>query len=340
MNSRKPSLVYGSLVAFAAYLVMGVSAQAEGAKTLDEVRKRGHLRCGVSEGLLGFSTWSVGSGWRGLDVDYCRAVATAIFGDEGKVKYTALSATDRFSALATKQIDVLSRNTTWTMSRDILDNLDFVGVWYFDVQGLMSRASTGIKRASDLSEKTICALKGTTQERSLVRFLEKNRIKANLLLSEHRSNATNNYKAGRCAAYASDISALAAERHSLRDPSAHEFLPFILSKEPLGPVVRSADPAWREFLQWVLFLVINAEEAEWTAAQARVANLPAPIQVPQRVTKRLKLTPDWERQVIAKIGNYGEIFSRNLGDGSPLKLPRGLNASWKNGGLLFAPPIR
>ena len=229
MNSRKSSFVYASLVAFTAYLLIGVSGQPAGAKTLDEVRKRGHLRCGVSEGLLGFSKWGVGSGWRGLDVDYCRAVATAIFGDDGKVKYTALSATERFSALASNQIDVLSRNTTWTMSRDIVDNLDFVGVWYFDVQGLMSRSLAGIKRASDLHEKTICALKGTTQTRSLVRFLERHRIKANLLLSEHRRNATNNYKAGLCAVYASDISALAAERHSLRDPSAHEFLTFILS---------------------------------------------------------------------------------------------------------------
>jgi general L-amino acid transport system substrate-binding protein len=340
MNIRRTRFVYRCLVACTAYLLIGVSSQPASAKTLDEVRERGHLRCGVSEGLVGFSKWSLGSGWRGLDVDYCRAVATAIFGDDGKVNYTALSATERFSALATNQIDVLSRNTTWTMSRDILQNLDFVGVWYFDVQGLMSRSLAGIKRASDLNRKTICALKGTTQERSLVRFLEKNRIKANLLLSEHRRNATNNYQAGRCAVYASDISALAAERHSLRDPSAHEFLPFILSKEPLGPAVRSADPSWREFLQWVLFLVINAEEAEWTAAQARVANLPARIQVPPSVTKRLELSPDWERQVIAKIGNYGEIFSRNLGDGSPLKLALGLNGLWKNGGILFAPPIR
>jgi general L-amino acid transport system substrate-binding protein len=340
MNSRTPSFVYASLVACTAYLLIGVASQPAGAKTLEEVRERGHLRCGVSEGLLGFSTWSVGSGWRGLDVDYCRAVAVAIFGDDSKVKYTALSATDRFSALATNQIDVLSRNTTWTMSRDIVDNLDFVGVWYFDVQGLMSRASAGIKRVSDLNEKTICALKGTTQRRSLLRFLKKNRLNANLLLSEHRKNATRNYAAGRCAVYASDISALAVERHSLRDPSAHEFLPFILSKEPLGPVVRSADPAWRELLQWVLFLVINAEEAEWTTTKARVTNLPAPIQVPPSVTKRMQLSAGWERQVIAKIGNYGEIFSRNLGDGSPLKLPRGLNALWKNGGVLFAPPIR
>jgi general L-amino acid transport system substrate-binding protein len=340
MNIRKPSFVYRSLVAYTVYLLIAVSGQPAGAKTLDEVRERGHLRCGVSEGLLGFSEWSLGSGWRGLDVDYCRAVAAAIFGDDGKVKYIALSATERFSALATNQIDVLSRNTTWTMSRDILNDLDFVGVWYFDVQGLMSRSLADIKRVSDLNRKTICALKGTTQERSLVRFLQKNRIKADLLLSEHRRNATNNYKAQRCAVYASDISALAAERHSLQDPSAHEFLPFILSKEPLGPVVRSADPSWREFLQWVLFLVINAEEAEWTAAQARAANLPARIQVPQDVTKRLKLSPGWERQVIAKIGNYGEVFSRNLGDGSHLKLPRGLNELWKNGGILFAPPIR
>lgn len=340
MNSRKRSFVYGSLLAYTACILIGVSAQPTGAETLEEVRERGHLRCGVSEGLLGFSKWTLRSGWRGLDVDYCRAVAAAIFGDDAKVKYTALSAAARFSALATNQIDVLSRNTTWTMSRDILRELDFIGVWYFDVQGLMSRTSAGIKEASELNGKTICALKKTTQERSLVRFLEQNRINANLLLSEHRRNASDNYQVGRCAVYAGDISALAAERQSLRDPGAHEFLPFILSKEPLGPVVRSADPSWRELLQWVLFLVINAEEAGWTTAQARAANLPARIQVPQSVTKRLKLSLDWERQVIAQVGNYGEIYSRNLGKESALKSPRGLNALWSSGGILFAPPIR
>jgi general L-amino acid transport system substrate-binding protein len=308
--------------------------------TLDDVRKRGFLRCGVSEGLVGFSKRGTVRGWSGFDVDFCRAVAAAVLNDVRKVKFVPLSASRRFGALEQNKIDILSRNTTWTMSREVLFGVDFVGVWFFDFQALLARASESIKQPGDLAGKVICGLKGTTQEQNLVRFLRENNVKAELLLSPSRAGARSSYERGLCAIYASDASALAGERSLLPRPSEHAFLPFVLSKEPLGPVVRNSDPVWRELVQWVLFLLINAEEVGWTAAQASKANLPARLQIPSKVTARLGLQRGWARRVIAKLGHYGEIYDRNLGPGTVSNLQRGLNALWKNGGLMFAPPIR
>lgn len=337
IRSHHPKLLGVALICF---VILGFHKQAAAQQTLQIVSERGTLRCGVSEGLVGFSLKTLRKGWHGFDVDYCRAVAAAIFGDASKVEYVPLSATERLKALSDGKIDVLSRTTTWTMSRDVVLDLDFVGVWYFDIQGLMVNETTGPLELKDMNAVQICALKGTTLEQNLPNFLDRNRIKASILFVSTRKAARNHYESGLCKVYADDISTLAAERTRLKDPKKHIFLSPVISKEPLGPVVRSNDPKWRELLQWVLFCLINAEEVGWTSQQAGTANLPAKINVPPAATTRLGLRVEWARTVVSQVGNYGEIFQRNLGgDGGP-GLNRGLNELWINGGLMFAPPMR
>lgn len=326
------------VILLVAALSMGGVAEAQ--KTMEDVRKRGHLLCGVSEGLVGFSEKTSGGGWQGFDVDFCRAVAAAIFESGTKTQFVPLSATTRFSALQGKEIDVLSRNTTWTLTRDVTLELDFAGVSYFDVQALMVPNKSGFKSAKDLEGKSICLLEGTTHEQNVLKFLDANRINAQLLLSDTRTGARQSYDRGLCQAYASDLSALSAERSELSDPDGHSFLPDVVAKEPLGPAVRDSDSSWREVVRWVLFLLINAEEAGWTSEQAKTENLVPKLVVPPEVTGRLNLPQGWARRVIAEVGNYGEIYERNIGKDSKLKLSRGLNALWTNGGILFAPPFR
>lgn len=321
--------------------ILAFSAQGQVAArpTLDAVRDRGALRCGVSEGLAGFSSKKAARGWQGFDVDYCRAVASAIFGDPKKVEYVPLSATDRIEAVVGGKIDVLSRTTTWTMSRDVAMDVDFVGVWYFDFQGFMVNQSTGPLKLEDMNDIQICALRGTTVEQNLSSFLSKSGIKASILLVKERRDAREYYESGLCKAYADDISTLAAERTRLSQPKSHIFLSPVISKEPLGPVVRADDPKWRELLQWVLFCLINAEEAGWTSEEAATANLPPKLDPPREATERLGLPPQWARAVVRDVGNYGEIFERNLGTSGELGLSRGFNKLWLNGGLIFAPPM-
>jgi general L-amino acid transport system substrate-binding protein len=326
-------------ITFAAISV-GLCHAADAQSTVDAVRKRGVLVCGVSEGLEGFSEKSLLGGWSGFDTDFCRAVAVAVLGDANKTKFVPLSATKRFDALTSGEIDVLSRNTTWTMEREVELDIDFVGASYIDVQGIMVPRNSGIEHAAQLKNKTICVLKGTTLEENLRSFLRKNRISANLLFVSSRRKLRQAYEGSSCDAYSSDVSALVSEQKELSDPSNHIFLPEYVSKEPLGPVVRNSDPQWREIVQLVLFLLINAEEVEWTATQAKTANLTPKIDIPEGINKSLKLQSGWHRAVISQIGNYGEIFERNLGEGSTLGLSRGLNALWLEGGALMAPPIR
>ncbi len=333
-NVRKVLLVLLTLASFS------VSGVAMAQKTMEEVRKRGHLNCGVSEGLAGFSEETTIRGWKGFDVDFCRAVAAAIFESGAKAQFVPLSATARFPALKGNDIDILSRNTTWTLTRDVTLELDFAGVSYFDVQAFMVPNSSGAKSAKDLEGKTICLLAGTTLEQNVLKFLDANAINAQLLLADSRADARSSYARGSCQAYASDLSALAAERSEFRDPEGHSFLSEVVAKEPLGPAVRDSDSSWREVVQWVLFLLIDAEEAGWTSEQAKTENLQDKLVVPPEVTARLNLPQGWARRVIAEVGNYGEIFERNLGNDSKLKLSRGLNALWTKGGILFAPPFR
>jgi general L-amino acid transport system substrate-binding protein len=322
------------------FAVLGADSQVAAQETLESVRDRGFLKCGVSEGLIGFSLKTLRKGWHGFDVDYCRAVAAAIFEDSSKVEFVPLSATDRLNAVRNKKVDVLSRTTTWTMSRDVTLDLDFVGVWYFDLQGLMVNQAAGIGKLEDINDMQICAVKGTTLEQNLPAFLSKNAIKASIIFAKTRASARKYYVSGLCKVYADDTSTLVAERALMNQPKEHIFLSSVISKEPLGPVVRASDPKWRELLQWVLFCSINAEEAGWTSKQAKTANLPVKIKVPASASEKLGLPIEWCRTTVAQVGNYGEIFERSLGAEAGLNIQRGLNALWFNGGLMFAPPMR
>ena len=320
-------------------LMLSVASAAWAQSTLDGVRKRGQLLCGVSQGLPGFSAEVEGKGWQGFDVDFCRAVAAAIFGDADMVNYVPLSAKERFTALRESKIDLLSRNTTWTMSRDVEGAMDFVGITYFDGQGFMVPVAAGLSSALQLENAKVCALKGTTTAANAADYLKKQKLASELVVFETREDALANYAGGKCDAYTADMSALASQRTSLAKPGDHMLLPEVISKEPLGPVVREADPEWRQLLQWTLFVLVNAEERNWTAKDAAASDNPG-IVVPAAVSGKLRLDGDWPRKVIAAVGHYGEIFERHLGAKSPLKINRGVNALWTQGGILYAPPIR
>lgn len=308
------------------------------AGTFDAVKKRGHVICGVSEGLPGFSLQDANKTWRGFDVDFCRAVAAAIFGSPQKVAFVPLTAVDRFDALSSGKIDLLARNTTWTLSRDIGLGLDFAGVSYYDGQGFMTRSENGLTSALQLSSARICLVSGTTSVQNAQNYFDQNNIKVTLLQFEKRQDATKAYVSRQCDAYSADRSALASERTQLEDGDEHIVLPEVISKEPLGPVTRQDDPVWSETVRWVLFLLINGEEAGWTSANA--AKGAPTIQIPQDVNAKLGLDANWAAKVIGSVGNYGEIFDRNLGKDSPLRLGRGINALWSDGGILYAPPMR
>jgi general L-amino acid transport system substrate-binding protein len=321
----------------------GISTQSvSAASTLDLVRKRGHLTCGVNPGRLGFAVKVDGKGWQGFDVDFCRAVAAAVLGDASKVKFVPLQAPERFKALTSGKVDLLSRNTTWTMRRDIVLDVDFVGTTYFDGQGFMVPKALGLASATKLGNRLVCALRGTTVEVNTRRFFAKHDIPSKILLFDTREELTESYDAGGCNVYVDDISALGSERVRLKEPDAHVFLSDFMAKEPLGPVVRASDSHWRQVVQWVLFLLINAEEAGWTSADVvnKATDRPLEVSVPQDVTAKMRLRVEWPDDVISQLGNYKEIFERNLGPNSPLKMSRGFNALWIDGGILYAPPIR
>ena len=319
-------------------LVLGHASAAAG--TLDDVRKRGTLRCGVSEGLPGFSSQGEDKRWTGFDVDYCRALAAAVLGNASKIEFVPLSATARFEALAAKKIDVLSRNTTWTFERDIMLGLEFVGVSYYDGQGFMTRRSNGVQSALQLVGASVCVLDGTTSAANAQRYFADNNISVTIQPFQAREELVKAYDAGTCDAYSADASGLASDRQRMSEPDAHMLLPEVISKEPLGPVVRQDDRQWIEIGRWVLYLLINAEEAGWTKAAAGGGAAEQPISVSQAATQQLGLDTQWPVLVIKAVGNYGEVFARNVGADSPLELPRGVNALWTRGGILYAPPLR
>lgn len=323
----------------AALVAACVSAEAA-ASTLDDVRKRGVLRCGVSEGLAGFSSPGPDNRWIGFDVDYCRAMAAAVLGDPEKVEFIPLSATARFDALAGKAIDVLSRNTTWTLERDIVLDLEFVGVSYYDGQGFMTRRSNGLSSALQLVGATICVLDGTTSRKNAERYFTENKVNVTVKAYLTRDELVQAYDREACDAYSADTSGLASDRLRLKGPDEHVLLPEVISKEPLGPVVRQDDWRWVEIARWVLHLLINAEEAGWTQEAAASGGGSASITVSRAINERLGLDREWPTAVIRAVGNYGEIFSRNVGAQSPLELSRGINALWTAGGILYAPPMR
>ena len=326
-------------------VLLGSAANA--AATLDAVKAKGFVQCGVSQGLPGFSNADDAGNWTGLDVEMCRAVAAAIFGDGSKVKFSPLSAKQRFTALSSGEIDILSRNTTWTMTRDTQLGLNFAGVNYYDGQGMMVPTALGVKSATELDGANICTNTGTTTELNITDYFRSNNMSFNLIAFEKADEVVAAYDAGRCDVYTTDRSGLAAQRGKLTKPDSHVVLPEIISKEPLGPVVRQGDDQWFNIVRWTLNALINAEELGITQAnaKARLAGTENPaikrlLGSEGKFGEELGLSNDWALNAISAVGNYGESYERNVGPNTPLKLDRGVNALWSDGGILYAAPIR
>ena len=317
------------------------------AGTLGDVKKKGFIQCGVSQGVPGFSSPDQAGNWTGIDVDMCRAVSAAVFGDADKVKYTPLSAKERFTALQSGEIDILSRNTTWTLARDSALGLNFVGVNYFDGQGFMVRKDLGVKSARELAGVAVCVLIGTTTELNLSDFFRVNNMDFKPVKFETTEEVIAAYDAGRCDVYTADRSALAAQRLKLKNAAEHMVLPETISKEPLGPAVRHGDDQWYDIVKWSLFLMVEAEE--YGVTQANVDKLKAGTKNPvQRrilgivgdLGKNLGVSNDWGYQIIKQVGNYGDVYERNVGPNTPVGLERGINAQWRDGGIQYAMPVR
>jgi len=329
-------------VALAAVLTATVSR----ADTLEQVLSRGVLVCGVNIGLAGFGLPDDRGFWRGFDVDYCRAVAAAIFDDPQKVRFTPLSGKDRFTALQSGEIDLLSRNTTWTQSREAAQGLLFTGINYYDGQSFMVRKARKLQSPRDLKGASICVQQGTTTELNLADYFHKAGISAETVVFSGGDEALKAYESGRCDAYTTDGSALYAQRLKLAAPDDHEVLAETISKEPFSPVVRQGDDRWFNLVKWTQFALLDAEELGVTAANADALRQSDNPEIRRLLGADndfgagLGLSRDWVVRIVKAVGNYGEIFSRNLGDGSPLKIPRGLNAQWRDGGLHYAPPVR
>ena len=333
-------------VSIAAGVVLCLTAAAASATTLDDVKKKGFVQCGVNTGLLGFAAPDDAGEWTGFDIDYCRAIAAAIFNDPKKVKFTPLTAKDRFTALQSGEVDVLTRNTTWTMARDTAQGMTFAGINYYDGEGFMVRKSLGIASALELTGASICVQKGTTHELNLGDFFKLNKMTASPVIFETLPDTTAAYDSGRCDAITVDASALYAIRLVLTTPDEHVILPEIISKEPLGPVVRQGDDQWANIVKWTHFALLNAEELGVTQAnveemkESENQDIRRLVGVDGTFGEGIGLGNDWAANIIKAVGNYGEIFDRNIGAGSKLQIARGLNALWSKGGIQYAPPIR
>jgi general L-amino acid transport system substrate-binding protein len=333
---------------FASMLALGlvVCAQSASGQTLKAVTDRGMLNCGANGTLAGFGLPNAQGKWTGLDVDVCRAVAAAIFNDANKVKFVPLSAKDRFTALQSGEVDVLVRNTTWTSSRDTSLGLNFTGVDYYDGQGFMVRKALKVNSALELGDASVCVQQGTTTELNLADFFHAHNMKLKSVTFATANEAVKAYDAGRCDAYTTDASGLYAERLRLANSNDHIVLPEIISKEPLGPAVRHGDDQWFDIVKWVLFAMINAEELGITQANVGEMTKSANPEIKRFVGsegnygEQLGLSKDWAVRIVKLVGNYGESFERNVGQGSPLKIDRGLNKLWNKGGIQYAPPVR
>jgi general L-amino acid transport system substrate-binding protein len=332
----------------AALAVMTLAcAPAQAGKTLDEIKTRGQVICGVHTGLPGFSAADSQGNWSGIDVDVCRAIAAAVLGDGNKVKWVPLSAQQRMTALQSGEIDILSRNTTWTLTRDASLGLNFTGVTYYDGQGFMVSKKSKITSAKQLKGLQVCVQAGTTTEKNLTDFSRTNKLNIKPVVFEKIEAAEAAYFSGRCQAYTTDASGLASTRNQhAPKPEDHAILPELISKEPLGPVVRRGDDEWFAIAKWVLFGLIESEEYGITQAnvdQMKSSDNPSVqriLGVSDDTGKLLGLDREWMVHALKAVGNYGEMFDRNVGANSPLKLPRGLNALWNKGGIQYAPPIR
>ena len=314
--------------------------------TLDQVKKRGQVVCGVNPGIAGFGLPDDKGNWTGFDVDFCRAVASAIFNDRTKVRFVPLTAKDRFTALQSGEIDILSRNTTYTQSREVGQGLEFGAITYYDGQGFMVRKKLNVSSALELSGASICVQQGTTTELNLADFYRTHGMKYESVVFATADEALKSYDSGRCDAFTTDVSQLYAERTKLGAPDEHVVLPEVISKEPLGPAVRQGDDQWYNLVKWTHYAMVAAEEAEITSK-----NVDEKLKEPNPTTKRLLgtegnfgeamgLGADWAYRIIKNVGNYGEVFDRNLGEASKLKIKRGVNALWTKNGLQYAFPIR
>jgi general L-amino acid transport system substrate-binding protein len=338
----KKTAIYGALA------VAGLAASTASAATLDDVKARGVLNCGVTTGLTGFAAPDANGVWEGFDVGVCRAVAAAVLGDPTAVEFVPTTGQTRFTALASGEIDMLARNTTWTFSRDVDLKFEFVGVNYYDGQGFMVPRDLGVSSAKELDGATVCIQTGTTTELNLADYFRANNISYEPVPIETNAEAQQQYLAGACDVYTTDASGLAATRATFEDPSAHVLLPEIVSKEPLGPLVRHGDNDWGDIVRWTLNALIAAEELGVTSAN--IAELAAaPTNNPEinrllgtegELGAMLGLEADWAVKAISAGGNYGELFEKNIGENTPIGLARGLNAQWTDGGLLYTPPFR
>jgi general L-amino acid transport system substrate-binding protein len=328
------------------WLIASLATSALQAQTLKAVQDRGILNCGVSQGLIGFSIADDKGVWSGFDVDFCRAVAAAIFNDPNKVHFTPLSASERFDALHNKQIDLLSRNSTWTISRETELGLVFAGVTYYDGQAFLVPKIRNLQSALDLDGSKICVQSGTTTEPNFIDYFETNHMKYEIVRGATAAETLAAYQAGQCNVLTSDASGLYALRLQLPRPADHRILPDVISKEPLGPAVRQDDMQWFNIVKWVNFAMIDAEElgvGTETLDEAQKSQKPDVKRLlghDGQFGKQLGLTNDWAANVLRAVGNYGDVFERNAGLHSKLGIPRGLNELWTNGGILYAPPIR
>jgi general L-amino acid transport system substrate-binding protein len=330
----------------AAMMVASAGVAQAQQKTLDAVKGRGQLVCGVNVGLAGFSAADDKGVWSGLDVDYCKAIAAAVLGDSSKVRYVATTTKERFTALQSRELDVLARNTTWTLQRDSQQGLAFVGVNYYDGQGFIVKKSAGVKTGKDLSGATVCVQTGTTTELNLADFFRSNNLQYKTLVFDKADEALKAYQADRCDSYTTDASGLYSVRLQMANPDDHMVLPDIISKEPLGPAVRQDDFQWFTIVKWVHFALLNAEEAGLTQAnvdQMQTSTVPDIKRLLGKegdFGKGIGLDNEWAYRIIKQVGNYGVVFERNVGSGSRIKIDRGLNKLWSKGGIQYAPPVR
>ena len=347
VTPRRPSIFVAHAIV-SGLLAAAMVFPAHAGATADGVKARGRLRCGVSEGIVGFSAKDASGRWVGLDADFCRAVAAAVLGDPEKVEFRPLKASERFPALNAGAVDLLARNTTWTMSREVLLNVRFPGVLFYDAQGFMVMASSGVKTAEGLKGTTVCVAKGTTHVEQMADYFNGRGDRIQPLVVDSEIGAADAFFAGKCRAFTSDVSQLAAARLRARGgPRAFVILPERISKEPLAAAVRGGDDDWFMTVRWVLFALIAAEEhgitqanVEATVSAARSATVRRLLGYQRQYARALGVRPDWMVRVIKAAGNYGEMFEHNVGAGSALKLERGLNRLWTQGGLMYAPPLR
>lgn len=332
----------------ASIIAGGLALTALGAQagTLDDVKKRGSLSCGVNTGLAGFSQKNEKGVWSGIDVDVCRAVAAAVLGDASKVQYKPLTSKERFTALQSGEIDILSRNTTWTHTRDTSLGMNFAGVTYYDGQGFMVNKSLGVKSATELDGAAVCIIAGTTTELNLADYFRANGMKYKAVTFDTADQTRAGFESGRCDMLTSDQSTLYALRIGLKNPANAIVLPEVISKEPLGPVVRQGDDAWFNVVRWSLMAMIEAEFLNVNADNADKLKKDGTPQQKRLLGsegdsgEKLGVSASWAYDIVSQVGNYSDIFERNVGLSSPLKISRGLNAQWNKGGILYSAPIR